>query len=79
MAFLEKIVLYLIIALGIVIFLKLDRRMSILTRLMIAIVAVLIMVLLLFFISAIVVILIVVLLAILIISFLERKGFRFRK
>lgn len=79
MGLLEKIIFYLLLALGIVIFLKLDRRLSILSRLLIAGFAVVVLVLLFVFISALVAIIAVVVLVLLSISFLERKGVKIRK
>ncbi len=79
MALFEKIIFYLILALAIVIFLKLDKRHSIITRLGIAIVAALVLLLLFMFISAIITIIIVIVLVILLVSLLEKKNISFRK
>lgn len=68
----EKIVFYLILALGIIVFLKLDRRMPILNRLFIAIVAVLVLLFLFLFISAVAAIVLVIVLIGFVLYFLER-------
>ncbi len=79
MGFIEKIIFYLALFFGVVIFLKLDKRLSIITRLLIAGFAVVFLVLLFVFISALVAIILVLLLIIFLISFLERKRRIFQK
>lgn len=79
MGLVQQIIFYLILALGIIIFLKLDSRISLINRLLIAIVATLVLVLLFFFISAIITIVLVIILVVLLISFLERKQIKIKK
>ncbi len=79
MGFIEKVVFYFALALGIVVFLKLDKRLSILSRLLISGFAVLVLVLLFVFISALLAIILVVVVVLLLISFLERKRMIFWK
>ena len=79
MALLERIVFYLVLALGIIIFLKLDSKISLVNRLLAAIVVTLILLLLFLFISAIVSIVLVIVVVVLLISFLEKKQIKFGK
>ena len=72
MVSIEKILVYLILALGVVIFLKLDRRMSILSRLFVSIAAVLLLLLLLMLISTIITVVVILLLVGFLLYFLER-------
>lgn len=78
MALLQELAFYLLLGLGVAIFFKLDKRLSIVSRLLIAGFAVIFLVLLFVFISAIVAILLVVIAVILLVSFFERKRFKFR-
>lgn len=79
MGFIMNFIFWLVVILGIIIFLKLDSRMSIVNRLLISILAVLVLFLLFLFISALISIVIVVVVIILLVGFLERKKVRFRK
>lgn len=79
MGLFEKLIFYLLLALGIVIFLKLDKRLSIVSRLLIAGFVIVFLVLLFVFISALIAILLVVIVIILLVSFLERRRVKFRK
>lgn len=75
----QDIVFYLVLALGIIIFFKLDSRMSLVNRLLIAIVVTLILLLLFFFISALITIILLIVIVVLLISFLEKNKIRVKK
>ncbi|HLC58482.1 MAG TPA: hypothetical protein VJI68_01340 [Candidatus Nanoarchaeia archaeon] len=70
---------YLILVIGIIVFLKLDKRFSILNRLLIAVAATLVLVFLFAFISTIIAIILILILVVLLISFLERKNVKLGK
>ncbi len=73
MGFFEKLVFYLALILALVIFLKLDRRFSFLSRILISVAAVIILIFLFFFVSTIIAVVLVVLAAVFLVSFLERR------
>lgn len=79
MAFIQEGLFYLVLALCVVIFLKLDNRISLVNRLLIAIAVVLVLLLLFLFISAIISIVLVIVVVVLLISFLEKKRIKFKK
>ena len=79
MALLNSIIFYFVLALGIIIFLKLDNRISIVNRLLIAVAATLILLLLFIFISAIIGIILVIIIVVFLISFLEKKKIKLKK
>ena len=73
MALLEKLLLYLLIILGVLLFLKLDRRLSLVNRLVIAVVVIVVSLLLFLFISAIVTLAFIALVVLVVFYILERK------
>ena len=73
MGLIEKAVFYLVIILAGILFLKLDSRISILNRLLIAVVVIIILFLLFLFLSAIITIVLAVIVLVLIFGFLERR------
>ena len=79
MGLVQNVIFYLILALGVLIFLKLDKRMLIVNRLFIAVVAVLILLFLFIFISTLIAIVLVVILVAVLLSFLNRGGSYFRR
>lgn len=79
MAFIEKILVYFIIALGIIIFLSLSSRISLLNRIFIALIAVVVLLLVLFLISSIITIVIVIVLAVVLLSFLQNARTKIRR
>jgi len=79
MAFFEKIIFYFILFIGLLLFLKLDSRISLINRVLIAVVATIILLLLFIFISAIITMVVSLVILVLILSFLERKNISFRR
>lgn len=79
MGIIESIVFYLLVALGIILFIKLDKRISLVNRLLIAVVAIVVLFLLFLFISAIITIIIVVVIVLFLLSLLKTKNIKFRR
>ncbi len=79
MSFIETFIFYFVIALGIILFLKLDSRISFIYRILITVAAVFVLLLLFLFISALITIVIIVVLVLVLISFLEGKRLKLKR
>ena len=79
MGLIEKIIFYLAAGIGIILFLKLDSRISFINRLLIAGAAAAVLLIFFLFISAIITLVIVLVLVLLLVSFLERKNVQIKK
>ncbi len=75
----QEIIFYLILALGIIIFLKLDKRFNLINRILIMVVITLVILLVFLFLSAIIGIVIIILFVIILIAFIEESKFKFKK
>lgn len=79
MGFFGKLMFYFALILALVVFLKLDKRFSLVSRILISIAAVIILIFLFFFVSTLIAVVLIVIAAVFLVSFLERRKIFLRK
>ena len=76
---LNDLIFYLVVALGIIVFLKLDKKLSIVNRILVSIAIVLVFLLVFLFVSTILGIILIIGLVIFLVSFLEKRKSIFKR